>query len=176
MNAKFRRIAAATAVAGAVLGLSSLTAGAALANPSDQLCTADDLNVTVTKDLAQPGETEAFLVKYTGTSPDTNCKLQGTPGKVALLDGETPLEGAVVRSDDTPAEPVNVQGKTLFGISRIVQQADAPANPVVPSGVRLVLPGIEPGPDSYETAAWPAGEVIKGSTLTATPITLSGAE
>jgi hypothetical protein len=168
MTVKFRRIVAATAVVGAA-GLSALTAGSAMADPVDTPCTGDDVNVTVARDLAQPGEFEAFLVKYSAATPATSCTLQGPPLKVGLSTESGPVPGVVVESDDSPGDPVIVEG-SMFGISRISQRtADAP-NPVIPTTVELDLPG---APGSREIAAWPTGEPIKGSAPYATPVTQS---
>ncbi|MGW0894106.1 DUF4232 domain-containing protein [Saccharopolyspora sp. NPDC002578] len=172
---KLTRTLAATAVAGVALGLSGLTAGSALANPSDTLCTSDDVNIEVTRDLADPGEYEAFLVKYTAATPETNCKLEGGSADFAFFDGADKIKGVEVQVDHGPNEPVNVDG-SLFGISRIAQKVDAPANPAVPSTVEFNLPGIPDGPAAHEIAAWPAGEPIKGDVLIATPISQSAAE
>ncbi|MFR9730437.1 DUF4232 domain-containing protein [Saccharopolyspora sp. MS10] len=172
---KLTRTVAVTAVAGATLGLTTLTAGSALANPSDTLCTSDDVNVEVTRDLAEPGEYEAFLVKYTAASPHTNCKLEGGPADFAFSDGANQIPGVEVQVDHAPADPVSVDG-SLFGISRILQKVDAPANPAVPSTVEFNLPGVPDGPAAHEIAAWPADEPIRGDVLIATPISQSAAE
>ncbi|TDD39163.1 DUF4232 domain-containing protein [Saccharopolyspora elongata] len=174
MTAKFRRIIATTAVASAA-GLSALTAGSAVANPSDAPCTSDDINVTVTKDLAEPGEFEAFLIKYTAANPTTKCTLQGPPLKVGLYSESGPVPGVVVGSDDSPGEPVIVDG-SMFGISRISQRTANPPNPVIPASVEFELPGVPNGQGAREVAAWPAGEPIKGSAPYATPITQSAAD
>ncbi|WP_243790354.1 DUF4232 domain-containing protein [Saccharopolyspora gloriosae] len=175
MTAKLRRTIAATAVAGLALGLSTLAAGSALANPSDTLCTSDDLNIEVTRDLAEPGEYEAFLVKYTAASPHTNCKLEGGSADFAFFNGADKIPGVEVQVDHTPEKPVSVDG-SLFGISRILQKVDAPANPAVPTAVEFDLPGIPDGPAAHEAATWPADEPIKGDVLIATQISQSAAE
>jgi hypothetical protein len=171
MAVKFRRIVAAIAV-GSAAGISALTAGSAMADPVGTQCTGDDVSVTVTKDLAQPGEFEAFLVKYSAATPATSCTLQGPPLKVGLTTESGPVPGVMVESDDSAGDPVIVEG-SMFGISRISQRtADAP-NPVIPTAVELDLPGAL---GSREVAAWPAGEPIKGSAPYATPVTQSAAD
>ncbi|MCX2731090.1 DUF4232 domain-containing protein [Saccharopolyspora sp. NFXS83] len=163
MTTKFRRIAAATAVAGAAFGITALTADPAVANPSDALCTSADVNVAVTKDPEHAAGHEAFLIDYTAASPTTNCKLQGVPAGVSFHAGEAPIPGVTVNPERTPAAPVNLTAsKPAF--SRIVQQTGAPANPTVPTSVEFDLR------NGHVTAAWPTGESIKGDVLTATPI------
>lgn len=173
MPVKFRRVIATTAVAGAA-GLTALTAGSAVADPSAAPCTSDDINVTLTKDIAQPGEFEAFLVKYEAANPTTSCTLQGPPLRVGLFTESGPVPGVVVESDDSVGEPVVVDG-SMFGISRISQRTTNPPNPVIPTSIELDLPGAPAGQDAHEAAAWSEGEPVKGSALYATPITQSAA-
>ncbi|MGW1680110.1 DUF4232 domain-containing protein [Saccharopolyspora sp. NPDC002376] len=174
MAAKSHRIIATAAVVGAA-GLSALTAGSAMADPADVPCTSNDLNITVTKDLAQPGEFESFLVKYAAAGPDTRCTLQGPPLRVGLFGESGPVPGVSVESDDSPGDSVLVEG-SMFGISRISQRTANPPNPVIPASVEFDLPGVPAGPGSHAVAAWPTGEPIKGSAPYATPIVQSAAD
>ncbi|MEU6132057.1 DUF4232 domain-containing protein [Saccharopolyspora sp. NPDC047091] len=172
---KLRRAIAATAVAGVALGVSTLTAGSALADPSDAPCTSDEVNIEVTRDLADPGEYEAFLVKYTAASPDVSCTLEGGAADFAFFDGADQVPGVEVQVDHAPREPVLVEG-SMFGISRISQRVEDPAGPVVPTDVEFNLPGVPDGPAAHESAAWPADEPIKGEVLIASTISQSAAE
>ncbi|RKT86477.1 hypothetical protein SAMN05421805_106128 [Saccharopolyspora antimicrobica] len=187
MNTKFR-IAAIAGVA-CVVGVGAVTAGSVLASgpavsassavtvladPGEVPCTAEDIDITVTKDLSPPGEYEEFLIKYSAATPETSCTLQGPPIKAGLFTEAGPVPGVVVESDDGMGDPVLVEG-SMFGISRISQTTSDPANPVIPASIELTLPGVPAGQDSREVGAWPAGEPVKGSSLYATQITQSAA-
>ncbi|MDA3646863.1 DUF4232 domain-containing protein [Saccharopolyspora indica] len=190
MTAKFRiaAIAGAACVVGvgavtagsvlasgsAVSASSAVTAGPVSADPTEVPCTAEDVTITVTKDLSPPGEFEEFLIKYTAATPETSCTLQGPPIKAGLFTEAGPVPGVVVESDDGMGDPVIVEG-SMFGISRLSQTTGDPANPVIPTSIELTLPGVPAGQESREVAAWPADEPVKGSSLYATQITQSAA-
>lgn len=158
----------------AVNASSALTAESAMTGPSEVPCTAEDINITVTKDLSPPGEYEEFLIKYSAATPETSCTLQGPPIKPGLFTEAGPVPGVVVEPDDGMGDSVLVEG-SMFGISRLSQTTADPANPVIPTSIEFNLPGVPAGQNSHVIGAWPADEPVKGSSLYATQIVQSAA-
>lgn len=165
----FRRTAVALAVTGAAAGAALFGAGAAFANPSDKPCSSEDVRVQVTKDPSHAAGHEAFLITYTATSPTTNCSLQGAPTGVSFTSADAPVDGVVVAPDSSQALPVNLTASHRAE-SRIIQRTAAEPNPSVPTSVTFDLPTAAAGQPTRATAAWPAAEMLKGSSLSATPV------
>lgn len=170
MIASIRRIAAVAAAAGALAGVSLLSAGTAMANPSDVACTAADVNVAVTKDPGGAAGHEAFLISYTASNPHTNCKLQGAPGGVVFTNGGAPISDVSVAPDGGVAQPVNLTASSPAHSYLIQATGDAP-HAAVPTSVEFGLPSPAEGQDTHEIAAWPANEPIKGAVLQLSPVT-----
>ncbi|WP_243790900.1 DUF4232 domain-containing protein [Saccharopolyspora gloriosae] len=170
MIANIRRAAAIAATVGAVAGASLLSAGSALANPSDVACGAADVNVAVTKEQGGAAGHEAFLISYTAANPQTNCKLQGAPGGVVFTAADGPISDVSVAPDGGVAEPVNLTASSPAHSYLIQATGDAP-HAAVPGSVELDLPSPAEGQDTREVAAWPANEPIKGDVLQVTPVT-----
>lgn len=170
MIANIRRAAAIAAAAGAVAGVSLLSAGTAMANPSDVACSAADVNVAVTKDPGGAAGHEAFLISYTAAGPHTNCKLQGAPGGMVFTAAGNPITDVSVAPDGGVAAPVNLTAASPAHSYLIQATGDAP-HAAVPTSVEFGLPAPAEGQDSHEVAAWPADEPIKGAVLQVSPVT-----
>ncbi|QUH05529.1 DUF4232 domain-containing protein [Saccharopolyspora erythraea] len=169
MMKHFRRTALALAVTGAAAGAAVLGTGAALANPSDKPCSSEDVRVQVTKDPSHAAGHEAFLITYTAASPTTNCSLEGTPTAMSFNTGDAPISGVTVVPDASQAPPVNLTAAHPAE-SRIIQEIAAAPNPSQPTSVSFALPTLAAGQPTEVAAFLPAGEPLKGTEVTVTPV------
>ncbi|WP_181774333.1 DUF4232 domain-containing protein [Amycolatopsis pittospori] len=168
MNVGVKRTAVAVTVGGVVAGGLLVAGGAAGAMPSDKLCGASDVRVTVTPDPTHAAGHEAYVLTYTAAEPTTNCKLQGAPTAMSFVDdGE--LIGGVAAVPDATANPAPVNLREGHpAVSRIVQASAAAPNPATPTTITFDLPT---GPGGVPVVAdWPAGGPLKGATVQLTPV------
>jgi hypothetical protein len=162
-----KRTVAAMTVGGVVAGGLLLATGAAGAMPSDALCGASDVHVTVARDPSNAAGHEAYVVTYTATSPTTNCKLQGAPTALTFVADGRRLGHITAVPDGAEALPVNLRAGHP-AVSRIVQRSAAAPAPVTPTTVSFDLPT---GPYGQPVSAdWPAGAPLKGETVQVTPV------
>ncbi|MEV6831453.1 DUF4232 domain-containing protein [Amycolatopsis sp. NPDC051102] len=159
-----KRTGTALIAGGLLAGGLVLAGGTANAMPSDHPCGASDVRVTVTPDPSNAAGHEAYVLTYTAASPNTNCKLEGTPTAVSFLAGGQRLP-VTARPDGSEALPVNLRDGHP-AVSRIVQRAAAA--PATPDFVTFDLPT---GPYGQPVSvAWPAGAPLKGDTVAVTPV------
>ncbi|EME63386.1 DUF4232 domain-containing protein [Amycolatopsis decaplanina] len=169
MNVQAKRAAAAMTVGGLVAGGLLVAGGAAGAMPSDKLCGASDVEVTVSPDPSHATGHEAYVLTYTAASPTTNCKLQGAPTALTFIaDGQRIDDVAVVPDASAAnAAPVNLRDGHP-AVSRIVQASAGAPNPRTPTTITFDLPT---GPGGVPVVAdWPAGEPLKGATVQVTAV------
>ncbi|WP_414938762.1 DUF4232 domain-containing protein [Amycolatopsis sp. cmx-11-51] len=170
MNVQVKRTAAAMTVGGLVASGLLVAGGVAGAMPSDKLCGASDVEVTVTPEPAHASGHEAYVLTYAAASPTTNCKLQGAPTATTFVADGQLIDDVAVVPDATAADaaPVNLR-EGHPAVSRIVQASAEAPNPLTPTTVTFDLPT---GPGGVPVVAdWPAGEPLKGATVQVTAVT-----
>ncbi|WP_410657025.1 DUF4232 domain-containing protein [Amycolatopsis sp. lyj-112] len=170
MDIRVKRTAAVVTVGGVVVAGGLLAAGGiAGAMPSDKLCGASDVRVTMTADPEHAAGHEAYVLTYTAASPTTNCKLQGAPTAMGFVaDGQLIKDvTAVPEATAANAAPVNLRDGHP-AVSRIVQRSAEAPNPVTPTTVTFDLPT---GPGGVPVVVdWPAGAPLKGGTVQVTAV------
>ncbi|MFC3448347.1 DUF4232 domain-containing protein [Amycolatopsis speibonae] len=170
MNVQVKRAAAAMTVGGLVTGGLLVAGGVAGAMPSDKLCGASDVEMTVTPDPSHSAGHEAYVLTYTAASPTTNCKLQGAPTALTFVDDGQLIDDVAAVPDATAANaaPVNLRDGHP-AVSRVVQASAEAPNPRTPTTVTFDLPT---GPGGVPVVAdWPAGGPLKGATVQVTAVT-----
>ncbi|AUI58587.1 DUF4232 domain-containing protein [Amycolatopsis sp. BJA-103] len=170
MNVQVKKAATAMTVGGLVAGGLLVAGGVAGAMPSDKLCGASDVEVSVTQDPSHAAGHEAYVLTYTAASPTTNCKLKGAPTALTFVADGQLIDDVAAVPDATAANaaPVNLrEGRPA--VSRIVQASAAAPNPRTPTTITFDLPT---GPGGVPVVAdWPAGEPLKGATVQVTAVT-----
>ncbi|MBB5857806.1 DUF4232 domain-containing protein [Amycolatopsis umgeniensis] len=170
MNVQVKKTATAMTIGGLVAGGLLVAGGVAGAMPSDKLCGASDVEVTVTPDPTHATGHEAYVLTYTAASPTTNCKLQGAPTALTFVADGQLIDDVTVVPDPTAANaaPVNLR-EGHPAVSRIVQASAEEPNALTPTTITFDLPT---GPGGVPVVAdWPAGEPLKGATVQATAVT-----
>ncbi len=170
MNVQVKKAATAMTVGGLVASGLLVAGGVAGAMPSDKLCGASDVEVSVTQDPSHAAGHEAYVLTYTAASQTTNCKLQGAPTALAFVADGQLIDDVAAVPDATAANaaPVNLR-EGHPAVSRIVQASAEAPNPRTPTTITFDLPT---GPGGVPVVAdWPTGEPLKGATVQVTAVT-----
>lgn len=169
MNNNLRRGLAAGAVLAATAAVGVLGAGPALANPTDQLCQAGQLDTTLVP--GSPGAGQRYASVQFTAKPGNSCKLVG-PLPVSLQGAP----GVAVIVDDSAAQPVYVTAGKPAHVLLHWTGIGAPEEQQTPDSITVGFVGKGGGATKLVWNQGPVDASVESHTLDVGPVLAGPAE